>query len=153
MAKHEQRKLARILFVEQGKTRREIAVALKVREKTVGDWARLGNWEELRTVHLTRSDNVVAKLKGLMQHYAERLHMLEQDSDSDPKEKARLVDALSKASKSMEAARAEGDITLSARLRVMEWVFAELRKHDVATHDKLVDFQERLLEEAARMHA
>lgn len=157
MAKDAERNNARIMFVEQGKSRRDIAEALRVREKTVGDWAAKGGWEELRTAHLTSAHNVENALRGLIQTYTEQLTGLERatrEGDfADPKEKARLVDALVKTSKTLEVVRSERDITLSARLRVMEWVFAELQKADPATHHKLVDFQAQLLDEAARLHA
>ena len=64
-----------------------------------------------------------------------------------------MVDALVKTSKTLEVVRSENDITLGVRLRVMEWVFAELQRHDQAMHLKLVDFQAGLLDEAARLHA
>ncbi|MBS1940875.1 MAG: DUF1804 family protein [Bacteroidetes bacterium] len=153
MAKDGARANARIMFVEQGKNRKEIANALGVRDKTVGDWAAKGNWEDQRTAWLTRTQNVERTLRGLIQTYSEQLNTLEQQGDGDPKEKARLVDALVKTSKSLEVVRAENDVTLSARLKVMEWVFGELQKHDAATHLKLVEFQSLLLDEAARMHA
>jgi transposase len=152
MAKDEERSVARILFVEQGVSRKDIAARLKVREKTVGDWATKGEWEQHRTAWLTRTDNVVETLKGLIQTYSEQLTTMEHDMRSNPKEKGRLVDALVKTAKTLETVRSENDITLSARLRIMDWVFAELQKSDPDMHRKLVDFQERLLDEAARMH-
>lgn len=153
MAKDEERSVARILFVEQGVSRKDIAARLKVREKTVGDWAAKNNWEEARTAWLTRTDNVVDTLKGLIQTYSEQLTDMERNGGGDPKEKGRLVDALVKTAKTLDTVRSENDISLSARLRVMEWVFGELQKADPDTHRKLVDFQERLLDDAARLHA
>jgi transposase len=151
MAKDGARSVARIMFVEQGKNRKDIAAELGVRDKTVGDWVNKGNWEDQRTAWLTNSQNVERALRGLIQTYTEQLTSMEQ-TGGDPKEKARLVDALVKTSKTLEVVRSERDITLNARLRVMEWVFAELQKHDAATHLKLVDFQSQLLDEAARIH-
>lgn len=154
MAKKEAaRSVARIRFVEQGKNRKEIAQELNVREKTVGDWAAKGNWEDQRTAYLTSSQQVERSLKGLIQTYTEQLTSMEKEGVGEPREKARLVDALVKTSKTLEVVRSEHDITLSARLRVMEWVFAELQKHDPATHLALVEFQGQLLDEAARLHA
>lgn len=158
MAKDEARNIARIYFVEQGLNRKVIAEKLGVREKTVGDWAAKGNWEDLRTAHLTSSKNVENALRGLIQTYTEQLTQMEQDRElavamGGAKEKARLVDALVKTSKTLEVVRAENDITLSARLRIMEWVFGELQKYDPAAHVKLVEFQSLLLDEAARIHA
>ena len=158
MAKDDARNIARIYFVEQGLSRKVIAEKLGVREKTVGDWATKGNWEDLRTAHLTSSKNVENALRGLIQTYTEQLTQMEQDRElalamGGAKEKARLVDALVKTSKTLEVVRAENDITLSARLRIIEWVFGELQKYDAAAHVKLVEFQSILLDEAARIHA
>ncbi|MBK6894695.1 MAG: DUF1804 family protein [Flavobacteriales bacterium] len=140
MAKDEERTVARILFVEQGTSRKDIAARLKVREKTVGEWATKGGWEDQRTAYLTNSQNVERALRGLIQTYSGQLTLLE-ELGGDPKEKARLVDALVKTSKTLEVVRSENDITLGVRLRVMEWVFAELQRHDQAMHLKLVDFR------------
>jgi transposase len=153
MAKDGARANARIMFVEQGKSRKEIAELLKVREKTVGEWASKGNWEDQRTAHLTSSQQVERSLKGLIQTYTEQLTVMEREGDGDPREKARLVDALVKTSKTLEVVRNENDISLSARIRVMDWLFNALQKHDEKLHRDLIDFQSTMLEEAARLHA
>lgn len=157
MAKDAERNVARIMFVEQGKSRKEIAEQLQVREKTVGDWATKGGWESLRAAHLTNTQNVTRTLNDLIATYSEKLAAMERDKDlalteQVVKEKARLVDALVKTSKTLEVVRSENDITLSSRVRVMDWVFTMLQKHDPAMHVALVDFQSLLLEEAARLH-
>ena len=64
MAKDEERTVARILFVEQGTSRKDIAARLKVREKTVGEWATKGGWEDQRTAYLTNSQNVERARRG-----------------------------------------------------------------------------------------
>lgn len=153
MAKHEQRKAARVMFVEQGRTRRDIANALGVREKTVGEWAKEGNWEALRTEHVGRKDNVISTLKELIQLKTDQCIKLERDPKSDPSEKAKAYDALSKASKALAEARGEDDMTLSVRIRVMQWVFDELEEAHPELYRQLVDFQERMLEKASSLHA
>lgn len=152
MAKDAERGVARIMFVEQGKTRKEIAEQLNVREKTVGEWATKGNWEGLRAAHLTNSQNVENALRGLIQTYTEQLTQMEREQGSNPKEKARLVDALVKTSKTLEVVRSENDITLSHRVRVMDWFCSGLQKHNPGLHAQLLDFQSMMLEEAARLH-
>lgn len=152
MAKDAERGVAYIMFVEQGLSRKEIAERLKVREKTVGDWAAKGVWESLRAAYMTNSKNVENALRGLMQQYTEQLSEMERNPGGNPKEKARMIDALMKVSKSLEVVRSENDITLSHRVRVMDWVFTALQKHDPTMHVALIDFQSQLLEEAARLH-
>ena len=152
MAKTEQRKLARVMFVEQGTNRKEIADKIGVREKTVGEWASTGNWDALRTEYVSRQENVVRNLKELVNRKTMELLDMENDPACDPDAKSKVFDQLSKASKALQTARGENDITLSARVRIMEWVFGELQAEHPDIYRKLVDFQENLLEKGARLH-
>lgn len=141
------------MFIEQNKNRKEIAEALGVREKSVGAWAREGNWEELRTQRLINSQSVVTNLKALIAQLSQRRLEMESDIEADPSDKARLTDEISKHSKALSEIKGEGELTLAARLNTMEWVFEHMRKQHPDLHHKLIDFQGWLLEEAARLHA
>lgn len=153
MAKQEQRRAAYTLFVEQGKTRKDIAALLKVRENTVGKWATDGNWEELRTQRLMSSESVITTLKQLMDSLGKQRLAMEGKKDVDASEKARITDELSKVSKSLSEAKDEGELTLNARLTLLEWVFSHLRKYHPGLHDQLVDVHLELIESAAALHA
>lgn len=153
MAKAEQRRVARTLFVEEGRNRKEIALKLNVREKTVGDWASEGNWETLRNERLLSSDNAVTTLRQLVSELASKRLEMNRDPKATAEEKRGVTDELSKATKALSEAKGEGELTLGVRLKVMEWVFSEMRKSHRAQHDQLIDFQEALLEDAARLHA
>lgn len=155
MAKHEQRKLARSLFIEHGRTRKAIAEKLGVQEKTVGNWAAEGGWEALRAEYVGRQDNVIRNLKQLVNKKTEMILAEEAKTgdDADPDILGKLYDQLSKASKALDIARGENDITLSVRVRVMEWVFGEMQTNHPKEYANLVDFQEALLEKAAALHA
>ena len=153
MAKAEQRRVARTLFVEEGRNRKEIALKLKVREKTVGDWASEGNWDALRSERLLSSDSAITTLKQLVSELAALRLEMNRNPNYGAEEKRGITDELSKASKALSEAKGEGDLTLGVRLKVMEWVFSEMRKSNRTQHDQLIDFQEQLLEDAARLHA
>lgn len=155
MAKTEQRKLARTLFVEHGRNRKQIAEKLNVQEKTVGSWASEGNWDALRAEYVGRQDNVIRNLKQLVNKKTEMILAEEAKTgaDADPDILGKLYDQLSKASKALDIARGENDITLSVRVRVMEWVFGEMQTSNPKEYANLVDFQEALLEKAAALHA
>lgn len=141
------------LFVEQGKTRKQIAEALKVRENTVGKWAAEGNWEDLRTSRLTSAETVITDLKQLIAKLSKKRLAMEDDDDADAADKARLTDELSKQGKVLSEVKGEGDITLNARLHTLEWAFGLMRKEHPTLHNQLVDFHLELIEEAARIHA
>lgn len=155
MAKTEQRKVARTMFIEQGRNRKAIAERLNVQEKTVGAWATEGNWEALRAEYVGRQDNVIRNLKQLVNKKTEMILAEEGKSgdDADPDILGKLYDQLSKASKALDIARGENDITLSVRVRVMEWIFGEMQSSNPKEYANLVDFQEALLEKAAALHA
>ena len=153
MAKPQQRKLARVLFVEQGLNRKAIAERLKVREKTVGDWVKEGNWEALRTTRVTSKDSAIANLQQLISVLTQQRLDMQADQQADAAEKARLTDEISKHSKALSELREEGEVTLSARVVVMQWVFTELEKRHPKLFAQLLEFQEDLLEQAAAMHA
>jgi transposase len=153
MAKPQQNKLARMLFVEQGKTRKEIAEQLHVREKTVGDWVRAGNWEALRTQRVTSKDSAVANLQQLISELTQQRLDMQQNDKADASEKARLTDEISKHSKTLSELREEGEVTLNARVVVMQWIFTEMEREHPKLFAQLIDFQEKLLDQAATLHA
>lgn len=152
MSKPQQRKAARVMFVDQGLNRKAIAERLKVREKTIGDWAREGNWEALRTQRVTSKDSAIANLQQLISSLTQQRLDMQSDPLADPAEKARLTDEISKHSKALSELRQEGEITLSARIVVMQWVFTELERAHPKLFAQLIDFQDALLEQAATMH-
>lgn len=151
MAKREEKRLARIMFVEQGKTRREIAHLVNVREKTVGDWVRDGNWDDLRAAYVGRDENVIGTLKQLVHSLAEQRLQMDK-SGAAAKDKRGVMDELSKATKALSTALGEKEVSLSARIKVMEWVFEEIKAFDSGIFFKLVELQEQLLEKATRLH-
>ena len=69
MAKHKQveHDLAKIYFVNENLTQKEIAIRLKVTEKTVGSWVTKGNWEKLKTSMLVTKENQIKDLYSQLQ--------------------------------------------------------------------------------------
>lgn len=54
--------LAKILFVNEGATQKEIAERLNVSEKTMGKWVKDGDWEKLKVSMLVTKDNQLTAL-------------------------------------------------------------------------------------------
>lgn len=54
--------LAKILFVNEGVTQKEIAERLNLTEKTVSKWVKDGDWEKLKTSMLVTKDNQLTSL-------------------------------------------------------------------------------------------
>jgi transposase len=60
--KQVERDFAKILFVNENISQKEIAARLKVTEKTIGKWIKEGNWEALKTSMLVTKDNQLTAL-------------------------------------------------------------------------------------------
>lgn len=60
--KQVEKDLAKILFVNEGATQKEIATRLDVSEKTVGKWAKDGDWDKLKVSMLVTKDNQLTSL-------------------------------------------------------------------------------------------
>lgn len=56
-SKTEQREHARLLYVNEKITLKEVAERIKVTEKTVGKWCKEDNWDELRKSLLNTREN------------------------------------------------------------------------------------------------
>jgi transcriptional regulator with XRE-family HTH domain len=54
--------LAKILFVNEGVSQKEIAERLNLTEKTVSKWAKDGEWDKLKTSMLVTKDNQLTAL-------------------------------------------------------------------------------------------
>lgn len=65
--KQVEKDLAKVLFVNDGVSQKEIAERLKVTEKTVSKWAKEGNWEKLKTSLLVTKDNQLTGLYDQLQ--------------------------------------------------------------------------------------
>lgn len=62
MSKHDSKMLAEQLYVQAGMTFKAIAEKLTVTEKTIGSWAKQGQWKELRAAHTITKDKIVKNL-------------------------------------------------------------------------------------------
>lgn len=157
MAKEKEQKLARVLYVNEGKTAKEIAAIVNVTEKTLGAWVDKFGWKEQREAMANAPDKLVKNLKELINTLTEQRLELERQKHYDDdeakakaaKDKARLADEISKWTKALDAANKETDIPLATYIRVMEQLFADMQKKHPKIYMQLVDFQEDHINELA----
>lgn len=177
--KPRERAHAQLLFVKEGRNRKDIAKTVGVSEKTVGRWAKEGNWETIRTAHLgsmqTRKENIrdsVTNLSEMLLDYqslrkqaAEKLQALdESDSEEVQKQRAELREEIAQLDKSIfntsnaiaavskEELRfdKENKITFNTYLNVMENIFNALHDEDPDLYMKTLDFQETHVQTMAK---
>lgn len=157
MAKRDhERSVGRILYVEQGKTQKEIAQRLGRTQKTIGGWVKKYAWRQERDARLSSCKNQQARISEVLSHYTQQtlkyLHALQQAEQSGDEQHAlalnkklsTLSDEVSKWNKRFE--RLEKDQpSLSTYLYVMDSLFEALRRYDQSLYLKTLDFQDKHL--------
>ncbi|MCT3661055.1 hypothetical protein HZR00_00810 [Elizabethkingia anophelis] len=73
ISKREEMEYARILYVNERITFKEIAYRVKVGEKTVSKWAKDGNWERLRQSMLTTRQTQISRWYNQLDAITERI--------------------------------------------------------------------------------
>lgn len=154
MAKEREQKVARILYVEQGKTAKEISPLINVSEATISKWVNKFGWRDHRNARLSNPSMRTENIRSLINELSEqrldlsrKLKEAEASGDLDfiketRKNIAQVDDGVSKWNKTLENITSENRISLSVYLTVMDMVFEAMKAFDEALLLKTVDFQE-----------
>lgn len=62
LSMNEKKEYAKVLYLKENLTQKEIASKVKVSEKTIGRWAKLSKWEELKTTHIITKEEELRRL-------------------------------------------------------------------------------------------
>lgn len=150
------RQEARDLFVNKGKTQKEIAALLKVSSVTLVNWCKDGNWKSERDSRLNSASNRMENIRSIITCLSEqKLQVIadivraEAAGDREVVFELRrrsdgIADEVSKWNKSLQGMM-DGEkrrITLSVYLDVMESVFKHMQLFDPALFASTLDFQE-----------
>lgn len=157
MAKENERRTARILYVEQGKSGKEIAELLNVSEKTISLWVTKYNWKKARTVTVSSKENRLENINQIVDQLAsDRLELQHKIKESNNDEKqlkifrAQISDidnSISKWTKQIETVNKDGNITLGTYLSVMKSIFDSLQRFSPELYYKTLEFQESHINE------
>jgi hypothetical protein len=154
MAKEKERRTAHILYVEQGKTAREVAELIGCAEKTIGEWVAKYGWKEERSARQVspakRADNIKMIILNLSE---DRLRLDREiraiEAGEDPgrleairEEVSHIDDAVSKWNKTLENIEKESRVSLATYLNVMDQIFSSMRHYDAKLFMSTVEFQE-----------
>lgn len=127
--KTHEKKSAYDLYVKQGKTAKYIADILNVAERTVGNWAKVGDWKQERDARNSGQDKLVGSLRRLISVQVDQLLELEEmDTDqlsNDELEKHEercrsISDKMSKNNKALETAMKADEISFTNVVKVMD---------------------------------
>lgn len=154
---------AKKMFIDLGMLQKDIAATLKVRESTISKWVKEGNWKSVRTAQMTSNEAVLNNGKMAVSNLSDILLDLQKqrtqyESEGNKEEVARcdasilsIADAISKTASSVAKFEKQNAITLTVYLSVMESIFKALLQEDAALHHQTLDFQERHIQEMAKI--
>ncbi len=142
MAKEREQRVARILYVEQHKTAKEISGLINVSEATLSKWINKFGWKNERTARLSspalRGENIKQLINELSEQRLESSRELRQAIEVADLERttdlrkqiAGIDDAVSKWNKTLQNIHKENQVSLATYLSVMEMIFDALREYD-----------------------
>lgn len=152
--KKNENRTARVLYVEQGKTAKDIAELLGVTAKTVGEWVNKGNWKRERDARMASPANRIENINNIIGDLSEqRLHNNQKLKEAEQKGDTELVnelraqlskidDAVSKWNKTLETINKEAKVSLTTYLYVMDNIFKHLNNYNPKLFMNTLDFQE-----------
>lgn len=149
MAKNSERDQARILFIDHGLTRKEIAARLKVAEKTVGNWCEAGNWEDIKLSKESSTDKLLKNYNELLALLIEKRLTFERKAkktDEDKAEHASTIDEISKIAAAIDRTQKDGKVSLRIHIHCLEKFMNALQMKDPKLFHQLIDFQLQYLD-------
>lgn len=161
--KTSERRTARILYVEQLKTAKEIADLVGVTENTVGGWITKGNWKIERDTKVNSVKKQKEQINHVISAIAERRIQIERElaecDPENPTDAKRIAELRSEAiNKADEAAKwnktlsnldKANSTSLETYLLVMDEIFSDLRESLPKIYLQLLDFQEKHIQKTA----
>lgn len=150
-----EKRAARIYYVEQLKTAKEIAQLCNCTEKTIGSWIEAGGWKKERDARLNSCDNQTARIRELISVLSERSLEIEKQIKTElgrgnkveaadlREESIKIGDQVSKWNKTLEGMDKENRISLSTYLEIMDDIFKNIQLEHPELHMQLLNFQEK----------
>lgn len=155
--KEKEKAQAKMLFIELGKSQKDIANMLGVSEKTISRWVTDEKWNSERTARQMATKNIKINGRLAISNLSQILIELQEqraDEFSKPmpdKQKIEALDAaiikythgIAQAASQVGKILEDSKITLAVYLQVMDEIFNSLLAEDSKLHTLTLDFQER----------
>jgi hypothetical protein len=152
MAKDSERNQARVYFIDQNLTFKEIAARLKVSEHTVGKWADVGDWKALRLAKQSSTDVLVKNYNELLGLLIEKRLKFERKTVKTDEEKAEhtsTIDEISKIAAAIDRIQKDGKLSLRTHIHCLEKFMKELQLKDVKLFQQVCPIQIQYLDQLA----
>jgi transposase len=138
--KQVERDFAKILFVNDHVSQKEIATRLKVSEKTVGKWAKEEDWEKLKKSMLVTKDNQ-------LNMFYDQLDFINNDIKSRDYKIAttKEADVISKITSAIK--KLETELSIGETVEVAKQLIQFVRSQDVAFANLLTKYCDGFINE------
>jgi len=133
LKKAQEREYARVLFISENLSQKEIAARVGVTEKTVGNWIEQGDWKKLKRSLLTTRQNQLSLLYDQLDWL--NLEISIRDSKAASPREADIIIKLTGAIKNLEIETSVGETVEVAR-SFIEFV----RPHDLELAKKITSY-------------
>ena len=160
MAKDRERAHSRILFVDKGKTAKQIAIEVGVNENTVGKWIEKYNWKRNRAANIlskeSRQENLIEIISSFasdrLELQREVKELIENKADSESindvrKQIARIDDAVSKWNKTFTSVKKDNEINQLILINVADIIFKHFDSMFPHLLKESTEFQEYFINE------
>ncbi len=159
--RHKEQIIARLWYVEQGKSQKEIAQKLQRTEKTISGWVQKYGWKNERTARLNSLKKQQAQIHEILHLYGgqtlDLLNKLKQAQEKGEQELclelnkklSSISDDVSKWNKRLDSLHKDYKASLSTYLWVMDDLFESLRAYDEPLYLKTLDFQDKQLQKVS----
>ncbi|MBN1250679.1 MAG: hypothetical protein JXA16_00990 [Bacteroidales bacterium] len=160
MAKEKEKATARILFVEQAKTAKQISKLVNVSEKTISAWVQKHAWKAARNAKAINKDSRIINIKQIIDDFAQNRLELQDELRKLIKsgnernriqeirnEMARIDAGVANWNKTLEQIDKTSKISLSTYLYIMDKIFKSLQNFDAKIFVQSIAFQEHHINE------
>lgn len=145
MTRTQKQDYAKVLYLNDSLTQKEIADKVGVTEKTIGSWIKKGNWPQLKSSLIITKDEELRRIYVQINQLNNHIETREEGSRyADAKE----ADTLSKLAATARAM--ESDASLSDVIAVFKRFANWLRKIDLAKAQEFISIQDEFVKTLLR---
>ncbi len=164
MAKDRERSHARVLYVDKGKTAKQIALEVGVNENTIGKWIEKFNWKKDKAAKIlnkeSREENIIEIIGSFA---AERLELQKdvktaikagdkETANEIRKQIAQIDDSVSKWNKTYETIKKESEISQLVMINVADIIFKHFDSRYPHLQKESTEFQEIFISEIVELY-
>ncbi len=152
MAKREEQKLARHMYINEMLNKAQIAKRLKINERTVTRWISANKWDDILVAKVSGLEFQANDLRTTIAEMVRKRLDMEHNAKSTGADKSKITDEISKLSKALENLENKGKPALAVIVHIIEQFMNALKQYDIELYQKTMDFHINWLKQMAETH-